>query len=245
MKNKIFILLLFVSVGFSSCVKNTIENTVEVTIDKTSIWAGESVTYTIKGDVEHLAYYGAKQPGGTGVLDHAYIYTGKPVYGSGDSIPVTGSDLNLKDIKESNDLYVDMYNSQGVFPITFIASSYSNWGTEQKQTITTFNLTVEDRRTGIIDCKLKVGSLGNFEYFDAVVYSEESKIVGYVPLDMRAKLIVDLTLESPFSALTYEDGSPMKNAKPQDLTSGSLKFNVTAPNADIILWTLGCVEPAK
>ena len=138
MKIYLKFLALTVIVGLViGCTKEPPENTFDVSPSATDITAGSAIDFTITGTADFITFY-------SGIDGSRWeMYPEE----KGATVNITNSNV-----------FSRVYNTQGEFTTTFVASSYGNWAEDEETVIKEFHISVIDNRTGIADFRIITGS---------------------------------------------------------------------------------------
>jgi len=220
---KIFIFLTGVlALGFTgSCTKEPAELNLQITVDKTTYVAGEEVIFNISGKSDFLTFYNGLE---------GSKYEDYPQAGN-ESVPYNSKSLTFS--KKYN-------NFNGQVTATFIATSYGNWGEDEKIQQFNFTLDIKDNRTSIISCVLKTAGLFGKE-FQGVVNEDNTTITVSVPTGTNiSKLTTSLITESPLSLIYFND-VVFKNKSTVDFSAGVVIFEVVAADGTTQNWSVQVV----
>jgi len=223
MKMYLKLLALLVIVGLvTSCTKEPPENTFGVSPSATDVLAGSAVDYSISGTADFITFY-------SGIEGSRW-----EMYPEEKGVTV--------DISNSN-VFSKVYNKQGEFTSTFVASSYGNWAEDEETVIKEFQITVTDKRTGIASFSIITGSiLSGYKEWQGTINTDNNTVVVEVSAGTNVTNAIAQVLTDSEDAVVKVKGAVFENKKTKLDYSSPQTFKITAPDGSTANWTVTVVE---
>ena len=198
----------------SACTKNEAVMDINVTIDNNDISAGQKVVFSITGQADFITFYNG--------VDSASSYSNYPL---SSGLPVGVGEVQY------------LYNSQGTFDGTFIATSYGDWGQEAHIQQFDFKINVVDDRTGIQSFMVKKSGLGGVEYYGTADEENGTITVITAPGTRITRMLTTIITESVDSKV-FLDGIEFVNKSKIDYSQGEVIYTVEAPDGTRKDWAV-------
>ena len=205
----------------NSCTKEPpVLNNFDVIPSSTDIIAGQAVDFTIEGEADFITFY-----------------SGLPGSEWKNYPAEKGNVINI----ENSRIFSKVYNMNGIYTSTFVATSYGNWSKDEKVLVKEFQINVVDNRTGVADFRLITGSLLKQKEWQGVINTESKTIVvnvdaGTSITNVKGAFITD----SPYAVITVNDVVFENNKTKLNYTT-PVVFKITSPDGSYANWTVSVI----
>jgi hypothetical protein len=212
--NKLIIGIVVTGIFITACTKNETGLDVNVSlVNNDQIMAGQEVIFNVTGQAEFITFYSGN--------DSASNYNNYPL--------ASGLPVDVGEVK-----YV--YNKQGIYNAAFIASSFSDWGSNEKMMRIDFEINVIDNRTGIMSFSVKTSGLFGKVYYGTI--DEEAGTINVeTPPGTKINKLTTTLITVSNDAKVYLDGEEFVNKSKVDFSLGSKIFTIEAPDGTKREWT--------
>lgn len=216
MKVRIAIVYMMIlsSILLSSCTKNDLPLDLNVTVNSNDVYAGQDVIFEVSGEAEFVTFYNG--------ADSATSYSNYPF--------CKGLPVKVGEVKT-------VYNTQGSYTATFIATSHDNWGNDSETKQFNFIINVVDNRTGVKSFSVKTGGLLGNEY-EGVIDEDNSAIAVTTDPDTDISNMLTIFITESNDVTVELDGAEFENKSKVDYSAGSKVFTVIAPDGTKQMWTV-------